>query len=102
MGVDFIKLVSLSVPAFLGAIDSARANGPPAVGHLPWRLDIRVASDAGARSSRAPVGLSHGVLHAGGGAQSSHRRVGGEQEWAATGLGRRELRIRADRVARCR
>jgi len=50
MGVDFIKLVSLSAPAFLGAIDAARANGLRAVGHLPWRLDIRVASDAGARS----------------------------------------------------
>jgi len=57
MGVDFIKAVSLSAPAFLGAADAARANKLFIVGHLPWRLDIRAASEAGARSLEHLLGI---------------------------------------------
>lgn len=50
-GVDTIKLYSyLSPPAFFAAIDEAKKQGLPAVGHVPFSVDASEAAKAGLKS----------------------------------------------------
>ncbi|GAC1687251.1 MAG: hypothetical protein NVS9B3_05770 [Gemmatimonadaceae bacterium] len=47
LGVDFIKVVQLTPATFFAVVTAAHANGLHFAGHLPWGVDLRVASDSG-------------------------------------------------------
>lgn len=57
-GADFIKVYdNLSRPAYFAIADESRKRGIPFVGHIPWAVSPREASEAGERSVEHFVGI---------------------------------------------